>query len=79
MPNLDPDPTNELGHGVLDPDTEARLIALGYIYAHRVTTKRGRTFVGAYKRSLAETLRSEAQDAYKALRSARNKQSIAAG
>lgn len=71
MPNLDPDPTNLLGKGILDPVLEQQMISQGFIYAHRITTKRGRSFLGWYKRPLGETLRSEAQDTYKALHSAR--------
>lgn len=71
MPNLDPDPTNLLGRGILDPVLEQQMINQGFIYAHRVTTPSGRSFLEWYKRPLTETLRSEAQDTYKALRSAK--------
>lgn len=32
---LDPDPTNELGKGLIDPSIEAWLLANKYVYAHR--------------------------------------------
>ena len=35
-PQLDPNPQNELGKGILDPDHEADLLARGYIFAAKV-------------------------------------------
>ena len=32
---LDPDPTNEIGKGIIDPTIEAWLLANGYVYAIR--------------------------------------------
>lgn len=50
---LDPHPTNELGKGVIDPAAEARVLARGGVFARRLTTKFGDTFLVWTSRPLA--------------------------
>lgn len=50
MPNLDPDPRNILGKGILGPATEQRLFARGIIYAEKMPTPDGRTILIVCKR-----------------------------
>lgn len=54
MPSLDAHPKNELGKDVLDPGTEAKLLADGMVFARRLTDATGHTFIFCGKRPLTE-------------------------
>lgn len=54
MPNLDPNPANLLGKGILAPAEEARLLARGVVYAERVKMSDGQTFLATSVRPWRE-------------------------
>jgi hypothetical protein len=62
MPNLDPNPANLLGKGILAPAEEARLLARGVVYAERVTMSDGQSFLATsvrpWKQACVALLRS---------------------
>lgn len=66
-PNLDPDPDNILGKGILDPEREAALLADGYIFAMFVQPSDARRppFLLRCKRLIADAAADAFADAWR--------------
>ena len=58
MPNLDPHPANILGQGILDPETEAAMLAAGFVFATYLTPKgrKAKPFLLTSRRPYADIL-----------------------
>lgn len=58
MPNLDPHPANILGQGILDPETEATMLARGFVFATYLTPKgrKAKPFLLTSRRPYADIL-----------------------
>lgn len=53
---LDPHPLNILGHGILTPAHEARLIARGVVFAQQVTGDDGCEYLRTMRRPWADVM-----------------------
>ncbi|MCB9121966.1 MAG: hypothetical protein M9936_24690 [Caldilinea sp.] len=49
MPELDPDPTNELGKGIFPPDKEAEMLAEGVVYARYIDFEGNRIILASFR------------------------------
>jgi hypothetical protein len=67
MPNRDPDPQNELGTGLIDPDTERWLLSRGAVFAQTVIGPTGRPYVRFSCRPLREAAAGALNDARRRL------------
>jgi len=62
-PQLDPDPRNELGRGLIDTEVEAWLLSRGTVFAMRLP---GGHTIGSC-RPIAQAVREANEDAYRRL------------
>ncbi len=51
---LDPNPLNELGKGILDPEVEAKLVERGIVFAQTVTRPDGATYLRTARRPITQ-------------------------
>jgi len=62
---LDPNPRNELGKGILDPAQEKQLLEQGYIYARRIFLPNGKSHLRLSKSPIKDVANRIALDALK--------------
>lgn len=64
MPNLDSHPSNILGRGILDPETEAAMLAAGFVFATYLTPagRKAKPFLLTSKRPYADILNTRTKN-----------------
>lgn len=76
MSQLDPHPLNELGKGLIEPDTEAQLIGQGVVFAMRVFHDDGHMSLALFSRPAVETLEAARDHGARLITAMRKEQTI---